>query len=382
MRTSHALTGATLVATLVLIPSAWAGKRKKPVEMAPEPVVTQPVAPPEVEMWSGWPAPIDHGGLPTGLASVSAQSCNACHIQEYDAWRTSGHATTGSEAFQAHANEVGSPICLGCHQPLTAQRRDLVSFDGGDVNRPVNAPNGAWNGVLESEGITCAACHIREGRVVAAQLLDVAPAAHGQLGWTSAFAQSDGCASCHQLSWAGASEPLYDTWGEWERSGYKKAGVGCVNCHMPAGAGHALLADPARAFTVDVKLTGPTTTRGETIAADIVVTNTGAGHAMPSGSPWSTIELRIALELRGDPPQVHSEHIFVFARTLSEQAPWATTEDSRLGPGASHSEPWTGMLPQNAPSGPWELVVALRERPAGGEANTPFQEHRLPLRVE
>lgn len=372
--------GAILALALVAIPVAEAGKKKKkPVEPVPEPVVEVPATPPEVFPWAGWQPGFDHGGVPEGLATASAQGCNACHYEAHDQWSASAHATPPSTAFLEVANAT-SPACTSCHLPLARQQPLVIAWDGDDINLPVTDANAHWDATLATEGVTCAACHIREATVVGGTAPAAAPAAHPKLAWSSQLGSSEGCASCHQLSWPGADRPLYDTFGEWERSAYAQAGVGCVDCHMPNG--HTLIASPERAFTVLVDLAAPTATRGTAISAGISLINTGAGHAMPSGSPWSELELRIALEHTGDKPRTESETRVVFGQTLSTEPPWSVTEDSRLKPGEAHDVDWTGLIPADAPAAPWFLMVQLIERGPGESPGTSVLERKIALQVD
>ena len=114
-------------------------------------------------------------------------------------------------------------------------------------------------------------------------------------GWTD----SSACATCHQLTWPGASSPLYDTYGEWERSAHARSGIGCTDCHGASNANgtHDLNIPFERALTVDLQLSSPAMTRGsqEPLTGNLTVLNTGAGHAVPTGSPWSRVQLRVQL---------------------------------------------------------------------------------------
>ena len=165
----------------------------------------------------------------------------------------------------------------------------------------------------------------------------------------------------------------------------------CATCHLGHGAEegpvrHEVHADLARAVTVDIELPGIDLERESAFEATVTLTNTGAGHAVPTGSPWRAIQLEVLLERpptgkEKEPAQVGRVDT-LFQRTLSEAPPWATTDDTRLAVGERRAVRWTGVLPKDARSGDWAFVVRLREVVRGAPADQPTIERRIPLRVD
>lgn len=381
----------TSLAVLALLVGVAEAARPKPEVVAPVPEAPAAPAPTFVEVPFGDViAGLDHGGLPAGMASLSAQACNACHYDAHDGWRDSAHAGLGSPAWAAAARASGSPVCVACHQPLIAQRPELFGFDAGNVEAVATAPNPAFDATLYLEGVGCAACHVRGGTIVTGRLPASPPAVHTSMVADPTFGGADSCAACHQLTWPGASEPLYDTWGEWSRSGYPAAGVDCVSCHLARGAdgervSHDVDADPARALTVEIAAPGLTLHRGGApLTLEVRLVNTGAGHRIPTGSPWRV--LRVELLLEGKGPKDKTVEVgrteVVLGRTLAEVAPWGTTSDTRLGVGERRAIPWSAALAVDAPPGPWDFVVRVREVVRGEAAAAPTIERRLPLDVD
>ncbi len=311
----------------------------------PAPAKPQEPAPPLFDD----PLPIHVGKLPEGLPSLSAQGCNGCHYAAHETWRASRHAQAWtSPAFQKAVAAAGdATACLGCHLPLDVQHDQLaIGAIDGLLSRPVMEPNPRFNLGLRAEGVTCAACHVRDGTV-----LGTHPSADAPHPVTVSAELSSGemCATCHQLTWPGADRPWYDTWGEWKASTWADAGVGCQDCHMAPVAGvitpgsdgmlpsHGFPADARRAVSVLIRQIGEGNhsadlQRGQPLAVEVVVQNTGAGHAFPTGNPAKgyIIEVQV-LDAAGKP--LAPALAVRFERLTEAAPPWKTTADTRLPAG-------------------------------------------------
>ncbi len=291
--------------------------------------------------------------VPEHLASLSAQSCNACHPAFHAEWSTSGHGSAwSSPLYQEALSRAEEPAyCLRCHLPLLNQRPTTVrGYDEERLTRPQEEPNPRFDPTLRGEGVTCAACHVRDGVVWGYRSIAEGEAPH------PVFHQPDlsnpaFCAACHQLTWPGTEDkPLYDTYREWEASSWGRAGVRCQDCHMPPRLGvvagtrtaarpsHRILgasddAMLARALTVQIGTTPPELQRGTELAVQVTVTNTGAGHHVPTGNPHSWIELRVHCDgVEGMDPSPRSWSI---RRTIGvEPGERQEVEDTRLAAGA------------------------------------------------
>lgn len=359
-------------------------KRKAPES---EPTEAVPPLPPMPSPF-GEPLPRDHGGLPEGLASASAQTCHACHAGTHAEWHNSAHARGfRSETFRTAVADVGSPQCTTCHLPLRDQQPVVWQFDAGRPDRSLTQPNPDWDPTLASEGVGCAACHVVGGVVVAARPPSPDVQSPHALGWTPDLASAEACASCHQLTWPGADRPFYDTYGEWSRSFWAEAGVGCQDCHMGPGAAerrlgsdHGFHATPGRGLTVRWSFDTPVLLRGsEPVPARVELVNTGAGHAWPTGSPFVGMRLEVALV----GPEEHRVLLAEGAleRRIADEAPWHTLEDHRLAPGEARSWPFALALPTDVPPGDWELVLTLARTVRGTPTNDPPITRSVPLRV-
>ena len=317
--------------------------------------------------------------LPAGLASLSAQTCAACHIEICEAWAETEHAQAWRDPdFQAAIEAMGdSTACRSCHLPLANQHPHLaVGYLEGDLARPALEPNPAWDPTLMSEGVTCAACHVREGTVLGTRAIEDAPhpvVASEELG------TAEVCAACHQLTWPEADRPFYDTYGEWRASAYAEAGVRCQDCHMPPRAGnatatrfaaqadHATHAEPARALTALVGLSGPEIHRGEPFEVELRLLNTGAGHHVPTGSPFK--EVRLLVELRDGAGKLLADpYVHRLVREVEPAAPWRTVADSRLPAGEERTLSHTFEVSQRKRAGAAAVVVAMERSAGSGEA--------------
>jgi hypothetical protein len=355
---------------LIVATSAGARERKPKPGSAPTPtrVGGPPMAPP---LFDGR-LPVELGPLPDGLASFSAQGCHACHDVPYDAWKRSPHAAGPSPALlQAAAESGGKSACLSCHLPLAPQQAARL------LSVTPEGAAGRWDATLASEGVTCAACHLRRGAVIG-------PTPHADAphttGWRDDLSAPETCASCHQLTWPGAATPLYDTFGEWSRSPWARVGVTCTTCHM-ATQGHAMAADRARALSVLVDLDAAHLVRGGSpVQARITLQNTGAGHHAPTGSPWIGWRIEVLLVPESGAARVVTTHDLV--RTVAAVAPWQTEKDTRLAAAETRALQASLTLPQEAAPGRWSMVVQVRELVSGAPGEVVAELQRIPLQAQ
>ena len=344
-----------LLLTAGLCAARW--NREAEPEAAAEPVV-EPL-PQSGPLW-GHDLPMDPGVLPQGLANPTAQACAACHDT---GWEGSAHATPSSSWRQAAAANGNSPLCTACHLPLQSQHAQVVvEYNGGPLGDAEVVPNPGYDSALAGESVTCAACHMRDGALVGPEASE-APHPTAQGG-------SDTCTACHQYTWPGGDSPLYDTVGEWSTSAWAAEDVGCTDCH-----GHDLRARGALSLLLDAPAE---LTRGEPVNLTLTVQNTGAGHNVPTGSPWGALLIEVQVVADGGP--VGEAWTTRLGKTLGEDAPWPLVEDSTLAPLAERLYEVPLELPQSAPDGRGDVVVrTLRIGPDG--VATPSQVTRVPVVV-
>lgn len=213
-------------------------------------------------------APIDAG--PTGVAE-----CAPCHPAVTEAWAGSAHARSRTNAAFATAYaEARDPWCLNCHLPLQAQR-------------------GPGPTVAAAEGVTCAACHVRDGLVLVASPASSGAASVHAVREVPGFAEQV-CAGCHEFPFPRHDRgsglqyglaPLQSTVSEWRSV---PGAPGCPACHDHAAPGGADPAFVSAWLTVDAVATA----RG--VRASLSAP--GVPHAVPTGDPFRRLRLVTALD--------------------------------------------------------------------------------------
>jgi len=192
--------------------------------------------------------PQPHTETPEGLPDIRAETCGSCHQEIYEEWmisthrrawtqdpqfvkeleksRTGGHAGTGPDDV--------SWMCVTCHTPKINQIEELVvGLEDGDVGTPIYADNPSFDPKLQDDAITCAACHVRDGKV------------YGPWGDTEAphpterdpdLRKPENCTQCHQANAKWPSRNLacfFNTGKQFADSSYADEGKTCQSCHMP-----------------------------------------------------------------------------------------------------------------------------------------------------
>jgi mono/diheme cytochrome c family protein len=207
--------------------------------------------------------------------------------------------------------------CAACHAPIAA------------ANNPFNADMNTLTGVA-AEGVACEYCHkIADVYLNPATGLpyDNAPGAMSyelnrppndthmfygpyddvtrRVTYLELQGESQFCAACHQFSFWGT--PIYESFKEWIESPYAEEGVQCQACHMkPTGVDYfvypekgGLIRDPDtiaahhQPGAADVELLQNTVEMTLNLAAQddgsvtaaIAITNTKAGHHVPTDYP-------------------------------------------------------------------------------------------------
>jgi hypothetical protein len=355
----------SLAALGLLAATAEAGRRRPEAEA--DATVADAAAPKAASgPWFSTGFPIVLGELPTGLASLSAQGCAACHPDAAASWSASAHAGPPPAALLAAATELGQPSCTACHLPIQEQQPWSYPFSfSADVSPPSPRP---YSATLWSEGVSCVVCHLRDGAMVSTSVGAGGPHASRAL---ASVGSSEGCAACHQLEVDG--QAIYDTYGEWSRSPYAAAGVGCAACHGAGrdGGGDAHATEgSATALTVLVDLAGPQITRGRAFNIDIRLQNTGAGHHWPSGGPYTGARLTAAIHAPSGEP---------IATWSAELAAPPNGDDTRVAAGETRALRWEPTLPTDAPSGPLQLHVRMHRTVRGEPTGEALLEQLSPL---
>lgn len=113
--------------------------------------------------------PIDTSQTPVVLGKLTAKECAACHKDFYDEWQTTIHSQAWTDPyFQVDWKFDGSQhSCRLCHTPLDRQQpHKVLGYRDTDKWDPIMEDNPEFDPKLQHEGVTCAACHYRDGKIV------------------------------------------------------------------------------------------------------------------------------------------------------------------------------------------------------------------------
>lgn len=304
---------------------------------------------------------------------TSARQCGACHQEIYEQWSTSMHSRAATDSVyryvvsQALEQTEGrlKSFCLPCHLPI-------ASVTGGleHISAPID-----WESFspLALEGVSCGFCHTASSeenlskKMVPGFLVlrrtgstEVIYGRHADASGNHHPVQSSRflisaqfCAACHSYKHPVSGEEVQNTYREWEQSPYAKEGKRCQDCHMPPYSGSTAVGAPKReqihahvfrgghselirqAATLSLEAHSDGEGDNRRLGVDAVLTNSGAGHSIPTGLPgiremWLEVEV-----LDGD--QLISRSSFPLgARLLKADGalalPWEAYEkiDNRL----------------------------------------------------
>jgi hypothetical protein len=317
--------------------------------------------------------------VPEGLPGIRAEDCGQCHREIYEEWKTTIHSHAYKDPFfQAYwRKDRHIWICLNCHTPLENQQPELIGdIPRNRVEKAVRKPNPNYDSQFQQEGITCAACHVRDGVIIGPFEDVLAP---HPTRYDPIFRTTKLCYRCHQVP----SGPFQfyrfgpcGTYPEYEGGPYYKAGYICQTCHMPeverpiaAGGpvrkgrrhlwrgGH----DPEqvrRAITVELKADPPELKPGTTVGFNLKLTNSGAGHNIPTGDPdrYFTVEFQV-VDGKG---KVLKEDSSTMGRWILWQPVIVELYDNRLAPLESRDYPFRYAIPSGNAAGDLRLRAVVR----------------------
>jgi hypothetical protein len=245
-------------------------------------------------------------------------TCRPCHVAEHEEWAGSRHGQAWNNGiFRREYREQPRQWCVNCHAPTEAQVA-AVATQGDD------AP-------LARHGVSCAACHVRDGRLISRSRGPKSP--HATIADPS-FGGPAFCGDCHQFTFprldrggepVGMSpHPMQDTVAQFARSPYAGT-TECLDCHASPG-GHAF-AGAHSAPMLSRALAARVCRDGGRLRVELE--NRGAGHNLPTGDVHRHIVARL---WRPTAPESLFE-IFIGRRYEDDPAGGKiTTWDSTLAP--------------------------------------------------
>lgn len=248
-----------------------------------------------------WQVPIPlQGKPPAGWSeseiSLNPETCGGCHPQQFKDWKASIHSRAvgpgllGQIPTLLKKDPATAIVCYACHAPLTEQQ-EVVSV-GSRARR-----NARFDRGLQSQGLTCAGCHVRgnqrfgpprrDGSLENVKPSDRLP--HGGAKRTSAFERAEFCIGCHQFEPGGNTlngKPLENTYNEWKNSPYAAQGIQCQQCHMPdrrhLWRGIHDLQMVKGGVEINLRLNQQTYNIGDKLETTLTLVNSGVGHYFPT----------------------------------------------------------------------------------------------------
>jgi len=270
----------------------------------------------------------------------SAEVCGDCHRAIFDGWEKSAHAHAMEsrlfqDALKLAEQDLGSSarkVCLGCHSPIGVQLGDL------DLVKKVS-----W------EGITCDYCHsvqdvsitggtggnpkarVEFSLVKSGPYPDAVSPVHGTR-YSAVHTSSLICVTCHEYANSQGFSVL-TTYSEWKATTYGKEEQGCQSCHMYSVQGKVV--DPRvlksnatlnlheipgghsiQQLNKAIKAALSAKRDGDQVRVVVKVTNQGAGHYVPTGSPVR----QLILEIHADSyAGQHFSEQRVYRRTVADR---------------------------------------------------------------
>lgn len=353
-------------------------------------------------------------GLPSAPPNFyqASQACG-CHGALLEQWSKSMHAKALSdplyrykvdEADKATNGALGA-FCDGCHGPvatMTGQAQDLSRASASS-----------------KEGITCDFCHsvtggsqppanvsltVAQDRIKRAQFDDALSPAH-KTAYSQFHETAEFCGNCHNVDHPVNGMHLESTYTEWKNGPYAAQGIVCQDCHMTPGpgvtkpnAGTAAAGGPQRQHIFDMTFAGGNVALGDSelaeerlkaaatldiqapevlapgSSADVVVTvtNSGAGHNLPTGltevrQMW--LEVKAVAE-DGTVTDLGTHEFGSVLKDAAGNSPvelWdavAFEKDDRIPPQGSSSDTYRFEMPEG---GPVEIRAALYYRSCSEE---------------
>ena len=375
-------------------------------EMTAAPVLAGRTPTYDAALFAPSPATTASGQRLPETAFPAPAACGDCHADALAAWSGSGHALAAARplyrawfkmADQRSNGEIG-PFCAGCHAPIGLFSGQIRSRWGwkGQEQYPLSP--------AAQQGVTCALCHAITAVTAASNaayildpsLLDYlshphSPIPNNQSPITNPQSpltnnqspltnnQSPPCTPCHQATNPANGLPVMTTYSEWQASPYAPDTT-CQDCH-PA---HGQPTPPGEVAAVEI-LPPAAVQPGQEMAVQVRVSNTGAGHSLPTGASelrqlW--LDVRVtdatgreifrsgAVDDFGDPLPGSITYSVVWEDADGHPTDrlWEAERvlsDHRLPAAGSLTENFRFALPSDA-AGPLHVSARLNYRRAGG----------------
>ena len=322
-----------------------------------------------------WQKPIPLQGPPPRNfskieASLSPEACGSCHKQQYADWKESLHSRAmgpgpwGQIVDMFNSAPEDAVFCMTCHAPLSEQLTRLAKTDAAG-NRTYE-PNANLDKKLQLQGITCAACHVRQHqrfgppKQQGSNATNYPPGMpnHGGARRMPHFERAEFCKDCHQFDPENSllvnGKPLQDTYREWQNSLWGRDGAACQDCHMSnrrhlwKGIHDKEWVQGAVRFTPELhEQNSPV---GGTATVTVAVVNAAVGHKFPTYITPKIFVRAVLLNAHGMPlPGSQQEQVIGWdVRFVGGE--WKEFFDTRIAPGGKFQHQFQWPRSQQAAS--------------------------------
>jgi len=305
-----------------------------------------------------WQRPVPLQGAPRASftekeASLRPEACGSCHAQQYADWKESLHSKAMGPGPWGQIVDVtqNSPeeaiLCMTCHGPLSEQIPVIATITDG--NKKTYAKNPDFDSKLQLQGITCAACHVRQhqrfgppkAEGAAATKYPVGTPNHGGVQRTPYFEKAEFCKDCHQFDPENTvlvnGKPIQDTYREWKNSIWGQGEAACQDCHMP-GRRHLWKGIHDKEWVkggvrIEAHLKKGASTGGSPLELSVEVTNAAVGHKFPTYVTPKVFVRAALLDQAGKVlPGTEQEKVIGWGARF-EDGEWKEFFDTRIPPG-------------------------------------------------
>src|SRR5713226_9097079 len=301
-------------------------------------------------------------------ASLKPEACGSCHTRQYADWKESLHSHAmgpgpwGQIIDLTQTSPEEAIQCMSCHAPLSEQMPLIAKTT--DAKEQTYAKNPYFDVQLQLEGITCAACHVRQHHRfgppktegVAATNYPAGMPNHGGVQRTPYFEKAEFCKACHQFdpdnTTLANGKPIQDTYREWKNSIWGQGGVACQDCHMP-GRRHLWkgIHDPEwvkGGVRVETHLKKPDSTAQNSLELSVEVTNAAVGHRFPTYlTPKVFVRAALSDKQGKILPGTTRERIIGWDVRF-ENGEWKEYFDTRIAPGETSENRFRWSRPAGA----------------------------------
>lgn len=320
-----------------------------------------------------WRRPIAPQGSPLpGYSekegSLRPETCGSCHPRQYADWKESLHSKVmgagpwGQIVDFDQNSPAEASLCRSCHAPLSEQSPLLAKAREGNETSYEKNPH--FDSELQLQGITCAACHVRQHQrfgppkdeETSATRYPAGMPNHGGVQRTPYFERAEFCRGCHQFdpetSLLVNGKPLQDTYREWQNSIWGKGEVSCQECHMPQrrhlwkGIHDSEWVKGGVRIEAQIQKEPPRT--GDSVELSVEVVNAAVGHKFPTYITPKVFVRAALLDSKGKALSGTEREKIIGWDARFEDGKWKEYFDTRIAPGESFRETFRWSPPPQA----------------------------------